>query len=63
MAHPNAEWVRFGAESCFRFERRAAERNALAAEVQGVGNDRVQQAEVDWRLVLSDCANPKPVGR
>ena len=50
MAHPDTEWVGFGTKPCLRFERCATERNALAAEFQGVRNDRVQQAEVDRQV-------------
>ena len=63
MAHPDADWVGLGAKPCFRFEGRASKRNALAAEFQGVGNDRVQQAVVDWRARAVSQGKPKPVGR
>jgi len=47
MPYPDAEGLGFGAKACLGFEGGAAERNALAAEFQGVGNDGMQQSQVD----------------
>ena len=63
MAHPDAEWVGLGAKPCFRFETVRPNETRWQFEFQGIGNDRVQQAEVDWKARAISQGKPKPVGR
>ena len=66
MAHPDAEWVGLGAKPCFRFEGRAAKRNALAAEFQGpLSRFCVERMSLEssrnsrplWRPKAAQCAD------